>query len=85
MKKYYIYYPRNFANEFCVEIVKPEHEKEFAEFAERVENDINADLQRVSYREAQKYMAAARRGSWKNGGAVAANVKIFGEPEPWQA
>ena len=84
MKKYYIYYPRNFANEFCVEIVKPEHEKAFAEFAERVENDINADLQRVSYREAQAYIRAARRGSWKYGGAVAANVETFGEPEPWQ-
>lgn len=79
MKKYYIYYPRNFANEFTVEIVKPEHEKEFAEFAERVENDINADLRRVDYRTAQRHIAAARRGAWKDGGRIFASVEIFGE------
>lgn len=64
MKKYYIYYPRNFANEYTVFSVKPEDATEFAKFEDDAKNDNNCDIQRLTRAEAEKRISAAWRKDW---------------------
>lgn len=64
MKKYYIYYPRNFANEYTVFSVNPEDADAFAKFDAAATNDNNRDIQRITRREAEKFISAAYRKDW---------------------
>lgn len=54
MKTYYIYYPRNFANEYTIFSVDEKDLEAFTEWQDKVTNDPNRDIQRISYKDAQK-------------------------------
>ena len=54
MKKYFIHYPRNFANEFTVYSVKPEEERQAEEFIEKANNDPDRSAYWLTRREVKR-------------------------------
>lgn len=74
---YYAVYPRNFANEYDLYKVSAGEKNKFTEWSEDYINDPNADVVRITAKEARKMSRAAYTAR----GNKYRNIRIFGEDQ----